>query len=52
MSWDNYGVWEIDHIIPISAFDLFNTPPNIINALDNLQPLWKIENINKSNIWK
>lgn len=49
MSWDNYGEWEIDHIIPVSSFDLENTLPSIVNSLDNLQPLWKIENIKKSN---
>ena len=49
MSWDNYGEWEIDHIIPVSSFDLEKTPPCIVNSLDNLQPLWKIENIKKSN---
>ena len=49
MSWDNYGEWEIDHIIPISHFDLENTPPSEVHALTNLQPLWKIENIKKSN---
>lgn len=49
MSWENYGEWEIDHIIPISYFDLENTHPSIVNSLDNLQPLWKLENIKKSN---
>jgi hypothetical protein len=49
MSWDNYGEWEIDHIIPVSSFDLEKTSPSIVNSLDNLQPLWKIENIKKSN---
>lgn len=49
MSWDNYGEWEIDHIRPVSSFDLEKTPPSIVNSLDNLQPLWKIENIIKGN---
>lgn len=40
MSWDNYGEWEIDHIKAVSKFDK-STPPNIVNALNNLQPLWK-----------
>ena len=49
MCWDNYGKWEIDHIIPVSHFDLQNTHPSVVNSLDNLQPLWKHENIIKSN---
>jgi hypothetical protein len=48
MSWDNYGEWHIDHIKPISAFEI-GTPMNIVNGLDNLQPLWKIDNLKKSN---
>ncbi len=39
MSWDNYGEWHIDHIKPVSSFDT-DTPPNIVCALSNLQPLW------------
>lgn len=48
MSWENYGEWEIDHIIPITKFPN-NTPLNIVNALNNLQPLWKVENRKKGN---
>lgn len=50
MTWENRGEWEIDHRKPISAFikegvnDL-----KIINALDNLQPLWKEENATKGS---
>ena len=39
MSWDNYGVWHIDHIKPLSSFNE-DTPPDVANALSNLQPLW------------
>lgn len=39
MSWNNYGEWHIDHIKPLSSFEL-GTPPSIVNALSNLQPLW------------
>lgn len=46
MSWDNYGEWEIDHIKEIYTFDK-NTPLNIVNSLDNLQPLWSKENLEK-----
>lgn len=46
MSWDNYGSWHIDHIKPISKFQK-NTPIKVVNNLDNLQPLWAIENLRK-----
>lgn len=50
MTWSNRGEWEIDHRKPISAFiaegveDLM-----VINALHNLQPLWKEENAAKGS---
>jgi len=51
MSWDNYGpVWEIDHIIPLSFFDLTDRD-QFLKACHytNLQPLYKEENRRKSN---
>jgi hypothetical protein len=41
MTWDNYGEWHIDHIVPVSSFD-FSDEKQITNcwSLDNLQPLW------------
>lgn len=39
MSWDNYGEWHIDHIIPVSCFKK-DTPQTIVNSLDNLRPIW------------
>ncbi|AUR97537.1 coil containing protein [Vibrio phage 1.240.O._10N.261.52.F8] len=52
MSWDNRSEWHIDHIKPIKAFlDEGITDPAIINALDNLQPLWASENLSKSAKW-
>ena len=48
MSWDNHGEWHIDHIYPLSKFD-DNTPINVVNSLDNLQPLWENDNLSKSN---
>jgi len=50
MSWDNYGKWHVDHIKPCSKFD-FSDPEQqrICFYYTNLQPLWAIENIRKSN---
>ena len=50
MSWDNYGEWHVDHIVPVSWW-LENgiTDPSQINALINLQPLWAEDNLKKSN---
>jgi len=48
MNWDNYGEWEIDHIKPLTSFDI-HTDVSVVNSLDNLQPLWKEDNISKYN---
>lgn len=48
MNWENYGKWEIDHIKPLTSFDK-DTEPSVVNSLDNLQPLWKKDNIAKYN---
>lgn len=51
MNWDNIGVvWHIDHILPISKFNLRDsTEINICFNWTNLQPLYATENISKSN---
>lgn len=48
MTWENYGEWHIDHIKPVSLFEDFEDI-KLVNALDNLQPLWANENLSKSN---
>ena len=48
MTWFNHGEWHIDHIKPLSSFEL-GTPSQVVNSLDNLQPLWALENLRKSN---
>src|SRR5262249_20152449 len=50
MSFENYGEWEVDHIIPISSFNLYDIDEakRYFNYL-NLQPLWKKDNITKKN---
>lgn len=48
MTWDNYGDWHIDHIIPISSARTLEEGINL-SRLENLQPLWAMENILKGN---
>lgn len=51
MSWENHGkIWEIDHIVPCSKFDLSKEEEQrkCFN-FKNLQPLYKKENRVKSN---
>jgi hypothetical protein len=50
MSWENYGEWHIDHKAPLAYFIKTGIiEPAIINALDNLQPLWKKDNMEKGH---
>lgn len=50
MSWGNYNYrgWHIDHIIPISHFDLSDRDQFLrANHYTNLQPMWMEENLKK-----
>lgn len=50
MSWENYGQWHVDHVVPCAAFDL--TDPRhaaICFNWQNLQPLWAKDNMGKSD---
>ena len=52
MSWNNYGIWHVDHIRPISSFNIQEIGDESFMecwSLKNLQPLWGDENIRKSN---
>ena len=52
MSWENYGEWHIDHILPISSFNIQDYNDEYFQkcwSLENLQPMWAVENIKKSN---
>lgn len=52
MSWENYRLdgWWVDHLRPLSAYDLTD-PAQLAAACHytNLQPLWRADNIRKSN---
>ena len=50
MSWNNYGEWHIDHIIPRSRFHFSSADDEEFKqcwSLNNLQPLWALDNIKK-----
>lgn len=52
MTWENHGRrgWHIDHILPVSSFDIREPGDEAFRqcwALSNLRPLWGDENIRK-----
>jgi hypothetical protein len=52
MTWNNYGIWHIDHIRPISSFSFNSYKDKEFKecwALSNLQPLWAEDNLKKGN---
>ena len=59
MSWENMGEWHVDHIVPKSRFH-YDNPDHpefrVCWGLSNLQPLWKKDNLLKSDMtmeeWK
>lgn len=48
MSWNNAGEWHIDHVYPVSLATDENHLIKL-NHYTNLQPLWAIDNLKKSN---
>lgn len=46
MTWDNYGEWHIDHIIPLASAKTEKELYKLCHYL-NLQPLWKEDNFRK-----
>ena len=52
MTWKNHKLygWHIDHIIPLSSFDLTDRDQYLKAChYTNLQPLWAVDNIRKGN---
>lgn len=48
MTWENYGTWHVDHIMPCDAYDLRDTAQQMACFnYKNLQPLWGSENVRK-----
>lgn len=50
MSWDNYGYngWHIDHKVPLASANTISELESLCHYT-NLQPLWKMDNLKKSN---
>jgi len=55
MTWKNYGIeWHIDHKRPICSFNITSINDEEFKrcwALDNLQPLWAMDNWSKNGKW-
>lgn len=53
MSWNNYGKWHLDHIIPCNSWDL-SKPEEVKMCFHylNLQPMWGPLNSSKSDKFK
>jgi len=52
MTWDNYGEWHVDHMIPMALYDFISTECAEFKecwSLSNLQPLWGVDNLSKGS---
>jgi hypothetical protein len=46
MTWDNYGDWHIDHIMPLASANSLSEIEKLCHY-SNLQPLWASDNLSK-----
>lgn len=54
MSWNNMSEWHIDHIVPVSYFNFKSVDDKDFKlcwSINNLQPLWAQDNLNKNSKW-
>ena len=50
MTWENYGKWHIDHVLPCASFNLLDpSEQRRCFHFSNLQPLWAKENLAKGS---
>jgi len=49
MTWDNYGEWHVDHIIPLCTITNLDDKEYVESLLhySNTQPMWAEDNISK-----
>lgn len=48
MTWDNFGAWQIDHIVPLNTFDV-TCPKQLARAFNwrNTRPMWAVDNLRR-----
>jgi hypothetical protein len=50
MTWENYGQWHIDHLVPCRAFRLSEEAQQLLCFnYTNLRPLWAVDNLKKGD---